>query len=61
MYDLLKGLTVVEGSAFIAGPTCGLYLAQLGAQVIRFDNIGGGPTSAAGRSPPMDRASTGRG
>lgn len=43
MYDLLKGLTVVEGSAFIAGPTCGLYLAQLGAQVIRFDNIGGGP------------------
>ncbi|MFT4936702.1 MAG: 2-methylfumaryl-CoA isomerase, partial [Pseudoalteromonas distincta] len=43
MYDLLKGLTVVEGSAFIAGPTCGLYLAQLGADVIRFDNIGGGP------------------
>ncbi|MDZ4318036.1 MAG: CoA transferase, partial [Phenylobacterium sp.] len=43
MYDLLKGLTVVEGSAFIAGPTCGLYLAQLGAEVIRFDNIGGGP------------------
>jgi 2-methylfumaryl-CoA isomerase len=43
MYDLLKGLRVVEGSAFVAGPTCGLYLAQLGAQVIRFDNIGGGP------------------
>lgn len=43
MYDLLKGLTVVEGSAFVAGPTCGLYLAQLGAEVIRFDSIGGGP------------------
>ncbi|MDO8914238.1 MAG: CoA transferase [Phenylobacterium sp.] len=43
MYDLLKGLRVVEGSAFVAGPTCGLYLAQMGAQVIRFDNIGGGP------------------
>ncbi|MFN3514277.1 MAG: CoA transferase [Phenylobacterium sp.] len=43
MYDLLKGLRVVEGSAFVAGPTCGLYLAQLGAEVIRFDNIGGGP------------------
>ncbi|HKT54066.1 MAG TPA: CoA transferase [Caulobacteraceae bacterium] len=43
MYDLLKGLTVVEGAAFIAGPTCGLYLAQLGAEVIRFDQIGGGP------------------
>lgn len=43
MYDLLKGLRVVEGAAFIAGPTCGLYLAELGAEVIRFDNIGGGP------------------
>jgi len=43
MYDLLKGLRVVEGSAFVAGPTCGLYLAQLGAEVIRFDSIGGGP------------------
>lgn len=43
MYELLKGLRVVEGSAFVAGPTCGLYLAQLGAEVIRFDNIGGGP------------------
>ncbi|WP_340647284.1 CoA transferase [Phenylobacterium sp.] len=56
MYDLLKGLRVVEGSAFVAGPTCGLYLAQMGAQVIRFDNIGGGPDfrrwplSAAGDS-----------
>jgi len=43
MYDLLKGLLVVEGSAFVAAPTCGLYLAQMGAEVIRFDNIGGGP------------------
>src|ERR1700748_2302619 len=43
MYDLLKGLRVTEGSAFVAGPTCGLYLAQMGAEVIRFDQIGGGP------------------
>jgi 2-methylfumaryl-CoA isomerase len=43
MYDLLKGLRVVEGAAFVAAPTCGLYLAQMGAEVIRFDNIGGGP------------------
>src|SRR5579859_5240913 len=43
MYDLLKGLRVVEGSAFVAAPTCGLYLAQMGAEVIRFDTIGGGP------------------
>jgi 2-methylfumaryl-CoA isomerase len=43
MYDLLKGLTVVEAAAFIAGPTCGLYLAQFGAEVVRIDQIGGGP------------------
>jgi 2-methylfumaryl-CoA isomerase len=43
MYELLKGVRVVEGSAFVAAPTCGLYLAQMGAEVIRFDNIGGGP------------------
>ena len=42
-YPLLKGMRVVEGAAFIAGPSCGLYLAQMGAEVIRFDNIGGGP------------------
>jgi hypothetical protein len=45
MYGLLKGMTVVEGAAFIAGPSCGLYMAQMGAEVIRFDQIGGGPDS----------------
>lgn len=43
MYDLLKGLRVVEGAAFIAGPSAGLHMAQMGAEVIRFDAIGGGP------------------
>ena len=43
MYELLKGLRVVEVSAFVAGPTCGLYLAQMGAEVIRVDTVGGGP------------------
>ena len=43
MYDLLAGLRAVEISAFVAGPTCGLYLAQMGAEVIRVDAIGGGP------------------
>ncbi|AUW57799.1 carnitine dehydratase [Sphingobium sp. SCG-1] len=43
MYDLLKGLRIVEGAAFIAGPSCTLHMAQMGAEVIRFDNIGGGP------------------
>jgi 2-methylfumaryl-CoA isomerase len=39
---ILKGLRVVEGSAFIAAPSGGMTLAQLGADVIRFDQIGGG-------------------
>ena len=43
MYQLLRNLTVIEGASFIAAPSCGLYFAQLGAEVIRFDAIGGGP------------------
>lgn len=42
MYELLKGLRVVEGSAFVAAPLGGMTLAQLGADVIRFDAIEGG-------------------
>jgi 2-methylfumaryl-CoA isomerase len=42
MQDILTGLRIVEGSAFIAAPLCGMTLAQLGADVIRFDNITGG-------------------
>lgn len=38
----LAGLRVVEGSAFVAAPSGGMTLAQLGADVIRFDPIGGG-------------------
>jgi 2-methylfumaryl-CoA isomerase len=39
---ILSGLTVVEGSAFVAAPLGGMTLAQLGADVIRFDQLGGG-------------------
>ncbi len=38
----LDGLRVIEGSAFVAAPSGGMTLAQLGADVIRFDQIGGG-------------------
>lgn len=43
MFSLLPKLRVVEAAAFVAGPTGGLYLAQMGATVIRIDQIGGGP------------------
>ncbi len=52
----LDGLRVIEGSAFVAAPSGGMTLAQLGADVIRFDPIGGGidhlrwPLTASGES-----------
>ncbi len=42
MQGILSGLRVVEGSAFVAMPLGGMTLAQMGADVIRFDPIGGG-------------------
>ncbi len=42
MVPPLEGMRVIEGSAFVAAPSGGMTLAQLGAEVIRFDQIGGG-------------------
>jgi 2-methylfumaryl-CoA isomerase len=39
MFKLLSNLRVVEGASFIAAPSCALYFSQLGADVIRFDDI----------------------
>ena len=56
MSGILEGMRVVEGSAFVAAPLGGMTLAQLGADVIRFDPIGGGldrgrwPITREGRS-----------
>lgn len=41
MSTILKGLSITEVSAFIAAPLGGMTLAQLGAEVIRIDPIGG--------------------
>lgn len=56
MTGILSGMRVVEGSAFVAMPLAGMTLAQMGAEVIRFDRIGGGldagrwPIAPSGRS-----------
>jgi 2-methylfumaryl-CoA isomerase len=56
MTGILAGLRIVEGSAFIAAPLGGMTLAQLGADVIRFDDLAGGldsdrwPITKDGRS-----------
>lgn len=43
MFRILTGMRVVEATSFVAGPSCGMQLAQLGAEVIRLDQIGGSP------------------
>lgn len=54
--EILSGMTVIEGSAFVAAPLGGMTMAQNGADVIRFDQIGGGldfgrwPLAADGQS-----------
>ncbi|MBA3371396.1 MAG: CoA transferase, partial [Thermoleophilaceae bacterium] len=56
MEGILEGMRIVEGSAFVAAPLGGMAMAQLGADVIRFDPIGGGldrtrwPVTADGQS-----------
>ncbi|MCC2634728.1 MAG: mesaconyl-CoA isomerase [Ramlibacter sp.] len=39
---LLAGMRVVEAAAFVAAPLGGMTLAQMGADVIRIDTLGGG-------------------
>jgi 2-methylfumaryl-CoA isomerase len=39
---ILSGMRVVEAAAFVAAPLGGMTLAQMGADVIRIDTIGGG-------------------
>jgi 2-methylfumaryl-CoA isomerase len=56
MPGVIEGMRIMEGSAFVAAPLGGMTMAQLGADVIRFDPIGGGldrgrwPVTAKGRS-----------
>ncbi|TDV35618.1 2-methylfumaryl-CoA isomerase [Paraburkholderia caballeronis] len=55
-YPFLRGVRVIESSAFIAAPLAGLTLSEFGAEVIRVDLIGGGidygrmPLVPSGRS-----------
>ena len=42
MNNLLADLRIVEFSAFVAAPLGGMTMAQMGAEVIRIDPLGGG-------------------
>ncbi len=56
MVKILEGMRIIEGSAFVAAPLASMTLAQMGADVIRFDRIKGGldydrwPLTEHGRS-----------
>jgi len=43
MYNLLGPMRIIEAASFVAAPSAGLYLAQMGADVVRVDQVGGGP------------------
>jgi 2-methylfumaryl-CoA isomerase len=49
---MLAGLRIVEFASFVAGPSAGVALAQLGAEVIRIDPLRGGPDA---RRWPLSR------
>ncbi|MEM4056628.1 MAG: CoA transferase, partial [Thermoplasmatales archaeon] len=38
---MLEGIRVVESSLHLAGPYCGRFLAELGAEVIKIEPLGG--------------------
>jgi formyl-CoA transferase len=44
----LTGVRVVEMTHMVMGPTCGMVLAQLGAEVIKVEPPGGDKTRSLG-------------
>jgi len=55
-----EGVRVVEFTHMVMGPTCGLLLADLGAEVIKVEPVGGDSTrtllgSGAGFFPMFNR------
>ena len=48
---LLSGITVIELASVLAGPSVGMYLAELGARVIKVENfVHGGDVTRSWKS-----------
>jgi crotonobetainyl-CoA:carnitine CoA-transferase CaiB-like acyl-CoA transferase len=57
MAGVLEGVRVLDLGRYIAGPLCGALLADLGAEVIRIERVGGGEDRA--QYPLSDEADAG--
>jgi len=53
----LAGMRVLELAQIMAGPTCGALLADLGADVIKVEKIGGGDDARGYREPRVNGVS----
>ncbi|MGH8810697.1 MAG: CaiB/BaiF CoA transferase family protein [Advenella sp.] len=52
--DALAGMKVIELAQIMAGPTCGMMLADLGAEVIKVEKINGGDDSRQYSDPQIN-------
>src|SRR5450631_1326653 len=53
----LKGIKVIELAQIMAGPTCGMMLADMGADVIKVEKLPGGDDSRGYREPRVNGVS----
>ena len=50
----LKGIRVVELAQIMAGPTCGMLLADMGADVIKVEKLPGGDDTRSYSRPAIN-------
>src|ERR1043165_1948262 len=53
----LAGMRVLELAQIMAGPTCGMLLADMGADVIKVEKLPGGADARGYREPRINRVS----